>query len=231
MRCRSTSGYGAPRIYRYLGRLSGSRAREQAAWIPKAANGEDDHLLIFMHNSRVTLGVDAEMNEDSIPSDLIDLVEEHTGILKLRTVFSADSHTMEAFLPEGPIGTAYLVSGAAGDVRQDLERWGSGEPAGYEDLALEPLFDLSLQTMFNARAERVEIGEGVFDKARAEGDWEGFVGTYDAKSLPLTGYWVVELKAESISMTFRHLDEVGNGRDLYRLEYLDGRGWAGAQLP
>ena len=103
----------------------GSRWNEQDAWIPRAANGDYDHLLMFMHHPRLTLAVGEEMNKDNVPRGLIDAVEQHTGILKLRTVFAGGSHTSEVFLPEGVIGTAYVVAGGGGEVASDLERWGT----------------------------------------------------------------------------------------------------------
>ena len=42
----------------------GSRWREQLFWLPKAAAGDYEHLLVFMHDSRVTLATDGEMNPD-----------------------------------------------------------------------------------------------------------------------------------------------------------------------
>jgi hypothetical protein len=203
----------------------GSRWGEQDAWIPRAAKGDYDHLLIFMHHPRLTLALGEEMNKDNVPRGLIDAVELHTGILKLRTVFSGDSHTSEVFLPEGVIGTAYVGAGGGGAVASDLERWGDGSPAGYEDIQLEPLFDLALQKLLVERGEREDVPQKVFDRARAEGEWAGFTGAYDAGVMPLSGYWIVELEDGEIRMRWRYVNEAGEGTEPYRLSYVRGPGW------
>ncbi len=211
----------------------GSRWDEQDAWIPRAANGDYDHLLMFMHHPRLTLAVGEEMNKDNVPRGLIDAVEQHTGILKLRTVFAGGSHTSEVFLPEGVIGTAYVVAGGGGEVASDLERWGDGSPAGYEDIQLEPLFDLALQNLLVERGERSEVPQKAVDRARAEGEWEGFTAAYDAGVMPLSGYWIVELEDGAIRMRWRNVNEEGEGTEPYRLSYVRGPGWksAGAAPP
>ena len=78
----------------------GSRWREQTFWLPKAAAGNYDHLLVFMHDSRVTLATDGEMNPGGVPQELVEGIEEHAGLMKLRAVFSAGSHSSEIYLPE-----------------------------------------------------------------------------------------------------------------------------------
>ena len=201
----------------------GSRWREQLFWLPKAAAGDYEHLLVFMHDSRVTLATDGEMNPDGVPQELIEAIEEHAGLMKLRAVFSAGGHASEIYLPEGRLGTAYVGAGAGGSRASDLRRWGDGRDAGLEAIQLEPRFDMALQA---AMLERTELPESVISEARAEGDWEGFIGAYNAKYFPLFGYWMIDIQGDRLQLSFRLLEENGALKEIYRLQHQPREGWS-----
>ena len=202
----------------------GSRWREQLNWIPRATTGDYDYLLVFMHHPRVTLANGADMNKGGIPTELIDLVEDSTDILKLRAVFSAGSHTSEFYLPEGFLGVGYFVAGGGGARADSLNRWGDGSAAGYEAIQLEPRFDLALQGEFARQADEGAWPQEVIDHARAEGEWVGFPGGYDADWFPLYGYWSVSLQREGLVATFVQVGE-GGAREIYRVDYEAEEGW------
>jgi hypothetical protein len=202
----------------------GSRWREQLNWIPRATTGEYDYLLVFMHHPRVTLANGAEMNRGGIPSDLIDRVEDSTDILKLRAVFAAGSHTNEFYLPEGFLGVGYFVAGGGGARADTLNRWGDGSPAGYEAIQLEPRFDLALQAEFGRQADQGDWPQEVREHARADGEWAGFPGGYDADWFPLYGYWSVALQREGLVATFVQVGESGS-KELFRVDYEVEEGW------
>ena len=201
----------------------GSRWREQTFWLPKAAAGNYDHLLVFMHDSRVTLATDGEMNPGGVPQELVEGIEEHAGLMKLRAVFSAGSHSSEIYLPEGRLGTAYVGAGGGGPRAATLRRWGDGRDAGLEAVQLEPRFDMALQ---GALVERSTVSEAAISEARAEGEWEGFIGAYNAKAFPLYGYWMVDIEGDKLELSFRLLEETGALKEIYRVQHQPRQGWS-----
>ena len=99
----------------------GSRWQEQLQWIPKAVSGRYEHLLVFMHNSRVTMAGQEKMNKDGVALELEEAVEESAALMKLRAVFSAQSRASEIYLPDGRRGSAYVVAGGGGAPVQGAE--------------------------------------------------------------------------------------------------------------
>ncbi len=206
----------------------GSRWREQINWIPRAVRGSYDHLLVFMHHSRLTLARGADMNPDGVPQELIDEVEQHAPLLKLRAVFSAGAHASEFYLPEGRLGVGYVNAGGGGAPAQELERWGDGEPSGIPDLTsvqLEARYDLVLQQLAARRAEAEEWPSSVLDKAQAMGEWEGFTGAYDPSYLPTYGIWTVMLAGKDLRLGWNELLEDGTREERFQIRWVDGDGW------
>jgi len=200
----------------------GSRWKEQLFWLPKAARGDYDHLLVFMHDPRISLSTDTEMNQDGVSQLLIEHIEEHAGLMKLRAVFSAGAHSSEIYLPEGRLGTAYVGAGGGGARAATLKRWGDGAPAGMEHMQLEPRFDLAIQ---GALGKRDDLEQAVIDEAKAEGEWEGFIGAYSGRHFPLFGYWLVDIQADSLRLSFRLVTESGALEEVYALQHKLKVGW------
>jgi hypothetical protein len=200
----------------------GSRWKEQLFWLPKAARGNYDHLLVFMHDARISLSSDVDMNPDGVPQELIEIIEQHAGLMKLRAVFSGSAHSSEIYLPEGRLGTAYVGAGGGGARASTLSRWGDGAPAGMEHMQLEPRFDLALQAVIS---QREDLEESVLDEARAEGEWEGFIGRYNSKYFPLFGYWMVDIQGDKLGLSFRLLNETGALKEVYAIDHAPKVGW------
>ncbi len=206
----------------------GSRWREQIGWIPRAVRGSYDHLLVFMHHSRVTLARGADMNPDGVPQELIDEVEQHAPLLKLRAVFSAGAHASELYLPEGRLGVGYITAGGGGAPAQELERWGNGEPSGIQDLSsvqLEARYDLALQQLVARRAQAEDWPDSVLDKAQAMGEWEGFTGAYDPAYLPTYGLWTATLAGPDLRLGWVELLQDGTREERFHVNWIDGEGW------
>jgi hypothetical protein len=162
------------------------------------------------------------MNPGGVPEDLVNRIEEHAGLMKLRAVFSAGGHSSEIYLPEGRLGTAYVGAGGGGARVSTLERWGDGAPAGLEHMQLEPRFDLALQ---KALTKREDLSEAVLNEARAEGDWEGFIGRYNSKHFPLYGYWLVDIQGDVLRLSFRLVTNTGALEEVYALQHKLKEGW------
>ena len=205
----------------------GSRWNEQMYWIPRATEGRYDNILLFMHDPVVSLGAETTSNLDGAPMELLETVEDSSGLLKVKAVFSAQAHTSELLLPDGNRGAAMFGAGGGGGGAEDLERWGNAVDLGYGDVQLEPLFDLKLQGDFDKVAQEQELSETVIEKAKATGSWEGFTGTYDADAFPLYGYWLVEITGEEMSATFRSYQGQDGFKDLYRIDFEDKKWRAG----
>ena len=207
----------------------GSRWREQINWIPKAVRGRYDHLLVFMHHARVTLAQHGDdMNPEGVPRELVEAVEQHAPILKLKAVFSGDSHTSEFYLPEGRLGVGYVNAGGGGAPAQEFDRWGNGEPAAFEGLTsvqLEARFDLALQQLVARRAESESWPRSVLDKAQAMGEWDGFAGAYDPAWLPTYGLWTVTLDGRDLRLGWVELLGDGTREERFTTGWVDGEGW------
>jgi hypothetical protein len=208
-------------------RRMGSRWNEQMYWIPQATEGRYDNILMFMHDPVVSLGADTTSNLDGGPMELLEVVEDSSGLLKVKAVFSAQARTTELVLPDGNRGAAMFGAGGGGGGAEDLERWGNAVDLGYGDVQLEPMFDLKLQGDFDRVAAAEELPEAVIEKAKATGAWEGFTGTYDADAFPLHGYWLVEITGEDLSATFRSYQGESGFKDLYRIDFEDKKWRAG----
>jgi hypothetical protein len=202
----------------------GSRWNEQMYWIPRATEGRFDNMILFMHDPLLTLTEGTEMDAEGAPNELLQAVEDNGGFLKVRGVFSAEPHSTEVILPDGPLGTAFFTAGGGGAPGETQSRWGNAVDLGYGDIQLETRFDLALQGAFEKEAVRSSIPEDVLDHAKAKGEWEGFTGAYDAKYFSLYGYWLVEIKGEVLEATYRILLPDGTMQDLYTISYT-GESW------
>ena len=90
-------------------------------------------------------------------------------------------------------------------------------------MQLEPRFDMALQ---GALVERSTVSEAAISEARAEGDWEGFIGAYNAKAFPLYGYWMVDIEGDKLELSFRLLEETGALKEIYRIQHQPRQGWS-----
>lgn len=203
----------------------GSRWNEQGYWIPRAAEGRYDHILMFMHHPVVTLGRDTPDNRDGAPLELVDALEDTVGLMRLRAVITGDAFTNEVILPGGRLGTAHFSAGGGGAGAEALERWGNARDQGLGDVQLEPLLDLKLQKDFARRAERELFPEPVVDMASGSGSWEGFTAAYDADYFPLYGYWEMVVAGDTLAATLHVLNPEGGFTELYRIDYEADRGW------
>lgn len=205
----------------------GPRWKEQLYWIPRAVEtGEYDHLVVFLHHPLMTLVPEGDANRDGAPAELLEIVEDSIGLMKLRAVFMADPGTSEAYMVGGRFGTLHVVAGGGGGRADDLQRWGHVRAAGVEATQLEPIFDMTLLTTFNDRALAHEFPELIIDAARAERSYQGFPGVYDSRWFPLHGYWWVEIKGHEMSVIYRIFDGYGPSfADVYRIEFTNDDGW------
>ncbi|MFT5682642.1 MAG: hypothetical protein ACI8RZ_003564 [Myxococcota bacterium] len=209
----------------------GSRWGEQLDWLTEEAAGRFDSLLVLMHDPVLDLSTKPS-NRDGAPLELMETIEEATSMRKIRGVFAAGSHANQALLPDGPLGSLYINAGGGGAPADDLRRWGAASDAGRsEDIHLEPMFDLSLLSAFNAWSDVHMIPESVMDEARASGNFEGFVGSLSSKHLPTYGWWKVVLDGEEASLLFRHRMPNGDIADRYQVSYTDADGWKGNSRP
>jgi len=209
----------------------GSRWKEQIFWLPGAVSeGEYDRLLVFMPEPRVTLAEGATMNRGGAPGQLIEIIEEYAGLNKLTAVISNGPGTNELLLPSGPFGEAYVVAGNGGLGGPTLMRAGPADPAGFKDVALEPLFDLALIKELDRRAETDGLPEGVMDKAKGRGSWETYTPRLDGAAFPIQGWWQIDLQGEAIRITFRMRRPDGSFFDLHGIQRGARGGWAPAPL-
>jgi hypothetical protein len=201
--------------------------KEQLYWIPRAVGGGDyEHLVVFMHHPLLSLVPEGDPNSGGAPAELLELVEDSIGLMKLRAVFMADPGTSEAFLVGGRFGTLHLNAGGGGGLADDLQRWGHVRAAGVEATQLEPMFDVALLNTFNSRAREHDFPEVAIDAARAEGSYDGFPGLYDASWYPTHGYWWVEIQGGELDVIYRIYDgHSGSFADIYRMAYTDKDGW------
>ena len=205
----------------------GPRWKEQLYWIPRAVeNGEYDHLVVFMHHPLLTLVPEGQANHDGAPAELLEIVEDSIGLMKLRAVFMADPGTSEAYMVGGRFGTLHVNAGGGGGVSDDLQRWGHVRAAGVEATQLEPIFDMTLLNTFNEQAMAHAFPEVILDAARAERSYEGFPGVYDSRWFPLHGYWWVEIKGHDMDVIYRIFDGYqATFTDVYRIRFTNDDGW------
>jgi hypothetical protein len=209
----------------------GSRWDEQVFWLPGVVSGDGfDHLLVFLSDPLVTLAQGAAMDAGDAPSELLGIVDDNSGIMKLLGVFSGGPTTNEAFLPSGSFGELHVVAGNGGVGGQNLARWGDGTAAGVKELALEAMFDVALMEQFDHWAASAMFSERTIDHAKARGEWEGFGGEYDGTAYPVQGWWIVDLKKRTMDVTFRMRRFDGTFRDIYAVRYSRSAGWVGEVL-
>ena len=204
----------------------GSRWQEQLFWLPKVVSGDDfDKLLLFMPEPLVTLANGEKMNRGDAPRELLEVIDDHSGIGKLMAVFSGGVPTNEVYLPDGSYGALHVVAGNSGIGMPDLPRWGPADAAGLKDVSLEPMYDVALQRELDIWAEDLELGDRILDKAKARGEWETYTGTYEGSVFPVQGWWRVKIRGKSVDVTFRQRRHDGTFRDGYSMRYTRRNGW------
>jgi hypothetical protein len=212
-------------------RALGPRWQEQLYWIPKAVEGDDyDSLIVFMHHPTETLASHEQANYEGAPSELLDIVEDSIGLMKLRAVFTGDPHTTEVFEIGGRYGTLHVNAGGGGAPASDLFRWnvvqeGEDQDNLVESLKLEPIFDISAMKAFNKRAVDDRFPESIMDAGRGDGSYAGFPAFFDARWFPLYGYWVVRLDGSTMNVTWRLWTSDGKLSDAYQVDYRNETGW------
>lgn len=208
----------------------GSRWNEQTNWLKnKALEGEFDSLLVFMHHPLLTLAVKGEPNAEGAPHELLDIIDDVSKVGALKAVFAAHSRANEVFLPGGKYGELY-VNTVGGSPAASLARWGEAPQVGYEDLRLEPIYDLALVREFGRWAEAKEFPEVVIEKGRGDGAWEGFVAQLDAGYFPVHGWWNVHLQGAELDLAFRMVGAGSAGKDasvkpIYSVHLAGREGW------
>jgi hypothetical protein len=190
--------------------------------------GEYDHLVVFMHHPLLSLVPDEQTpNLDGAPAELLEIVEDSIGLMKLRAVFFGDPGTSELFLVGGRFGTMHVTAGGGGGRLEDLQRWGHVRAAGVEATQLEPIFDTTLQSVFSDRARSQDFPDVIIDAAQARGSYEGFPGMYDRRYFPLYGYWWVEIQGHEMTLVFRLYNPAdGSFADVYRVSHTEQDGWS-----
>ena len=205
----------------------GSRWEEQLFWLPKVVSGDEfDKLVVFLADPLLTFSKTNKMNKKGASKELLDIIEDHSGIMKLQAVIAGGPTTNELILPGGVFGEAHVVAGNAGIGMPDLRRWAPADEAGLaEDLPLEPGFDLSLMREFERTAEAEGFSEAVIDKGQGARKLRGLHRDVRWVVLPRPGWWHVELMGYEMDLTFRMRRYDGTFFDLYTLHYDDSDGW------
>lgn len=203
----------------------GSRWQEQLFWLPRALEeGHYDRLVVLMSAPWITLGPGG-MDRDDGASTLLELIEDHTAMMKLHLVITGGPATNELYLPTGPYGEAVIVAGNGGVPGDGLARWGAADDAGLQDVGLETGLDVGLQGELTRWSADLDLPERVTDHARAAGSWEGFTGTYEGGDFPIAGWWQVTLSGWDVALTFRMRRHDGTFHDISTLRYSEDRGW------
>ena len=211
----------------------GSRWTEQLAWIQRAAKGEYDNALVFMHEPPLDLaGPALDMNQGGGPQELLEHLEDAVGLMKIRGVVGAGHHANQVLLPDGPFGAIHVGAGGAGAPAELLRRWGAADEAKRaEDIQLDPMFDLALLDALDRWSYDNELPETVIDQAKARGSYEGFTGGFDPKHFPVHGWWSMTLNGPTASLVFHHRRPDGRFAEIYKASFDPGNGWRGAKLP
>lgn len=203
----------------------GSRWKEQMFWLPTALEGNFDHLVVFMSDPLLTLAKNETMDRDDAPSEILQVVTDSAGVLKLKAIISGGTATNELFLPSGAFGEAYVVAGNGGIASPDLAVFGPADEAGFDkDISLEPMFNLALMKEFRRAHTANGWDKELLDKATRQGDWAGFTAYYDGEKFPVQGWWVVTVKDDAIRLKFRMRRPEGDFFDLYSMTNA-GSGW------
>ena len=206
----------------------GSRWKEQEFWLKNLMeDGAYDQLVLFINEPLTTLGTQSKMNPGGGPQEILELVDDLSGVLALRAVFFGDTGTNELYLHNGAFGEAHVVAGTAGWKTESLDRSGTGDAAGLKDIGLEPMFDLAMQKQFDKYNEANGFSEVLVDKAKAQGSFEGFTGQYDAGAMPIVGWWHVEIDNHELRLIFRMQQPDGSFADVYSARNTEKDGWIG----
>ncbi|MBN2799689.1 MAG: hypothetical protein JXX28_11130 [Deltaproteobacteria bacterium] len=203
----------------------GSRWNEQLYWLPGALRGGGyDRLIVFLPQPWQTLALGAEADPGRGPSELLEIVDENTDLMKLVAVVQGGVASNELHLPTGPYGELSLVAGNGSVPARTLQRWGHTSGVGAQPLSLVPGFDLALLSALDRWDEAQPLGGGVLDAAKGRGSWEGFTAQIDGAAVPVRGWWTVTLDGDTASVGFRMREPAGY-RDLYTLGWTPSGGW------
>jgi hypothetical protein len=200
----------------------GTRWQEQEKWLLEALKGDYDQLVVLMHHPRWTLASHQVADEHDAPSELLATIEDVTEIGQLVAVFAGHAHTNEVYLPGGPLGELYVVAGGGGSPADSLPRWGVADGA---DLKLEPIFDKAVGKAFERWSETRKVSQELQDKATGAGAWAGYTATYDARAMPIQGWWRMELDGKELGLTFRMMEPDGALKDVYAAQHDPREGW------
>lgn len=204
----------------------GSRWEEQAFWLPKVVTGKDfDKLIVFLNEPLVTLGSTATMDPGDGPSELLEIIEDHTEVMKLYAVITGGPPTNEAYLHSGNYGEIHILAGNAGVPSMSLKRWGPADEAGLLDVSLDAGYDFELLKEFDVWVDDLEFPDRVIDQAKARGSWEGFTAELDGGHFPVHGWWIVTLDDSDMQITFRIRRHDGTYHDSYTTRFSDAKGW------
>ncbi len=200
----------------------GTRWEEQLRWLDGALEGDYDGVIVFMHHPRYTLAHGQTSDHNKGPSELLQHVEDGTKLGMIKAVFSGHAHTTEVFLPNGPLGEIYVTAGGGGSPADSLPRRGVVEG---KDLALAPSYDLALQKSVERWAEAGQLPQTLVDKAEGTGSWQGFIGEYDVKGMPIQGWMHLELDGADLGLTFRMIGPDGSLTDAWAATWDAKNGW------
>lgn len=99
---------------------TGDAWQDQLFWLPKAASQEQyAHLVLLTGVSPYTLAereatTDVETANVRRSRELLEAIESHAGLGRLRAVIGGSTLTQEAILPAGPWGEIWLNAGTSG---------------------------------------------------------------------------------------------------------------------
>lgn len=203
----------------------GSRWEEQLAWLAEAAKGDYSHAIVFTHHPRMTLAKGAESNPEGAVTELIETIEDQAKLGAIKAVFAGHSLSNEVYLPTGRFGEIYVNAGTSGGPAALLARWGHAAAGGFEDLKLEPIFDLTLMKQFELWAEKKAFSESVQEHARAEGSWAGFPGEFDPRYFPISGWWELSLDGPDMQIAFHMLQFDDTVKQVWIADYTPKEGW------
>lgn len=204
----------------------GSRWDEQLAWLPKVSQGDDfDNLLVFLPQPRITLAKGAVSNPDGAVTELLDTIEDTAKLGSIKAVFAGGTGANEVYLPTGKLGELYVDAGNSGAPAALLSRWGHAAEGGFEDLKLEPIFDVTMMKKFGEAAEQKSFPEEVQQHAQATGSYTGFPGEFDPRYFPLVGWWKVDILGQTMELTFRMVGPDGQLSDVWIADYQGKLGW------
>lgn len=194
----------------------GSRWEEQLFWLPKAVVGDHfDHILVFMTDPLVTLARGTVMDRDGGPSTLLEVIDDHAGIGKVKAVFASGSGTNEFFLPTGAYGEAFVVVGNGGVGAPNLRRWAQEPDLPFDEVTHEALFGLAVVDLFDKWADAYGYNERLRQQAHGTGSWEGFTAEIDGAALPIQGWWELRLDGGLAQLTLRTRQADDSMADLF----------------